>query len=203
MRSRVLLATVATVGLLASGCGSAKTSEAQPGAGNASASTKTTEATKKMDMSSMDMGSAARPSAPAKMICSADIRDAVRRSFALSSMPAAKPSWSKSDRVYSCTYRLQGANLALSVQDSLDKAKGRTYFDALQQRVPGAKKIRGMGSFGFPSFETSSGNVVFLKDGKTLRVDASALPASALPSGFSRQEAAFSVASAVIACWSE
>lgn len=197
MRARVLLGTVAMVAFLATGCGSQGTNGAQPaGRNNASASAKN------MD-TSMNMGSTDRPSTPAKMICGAEIRDAVRRSFALSAQPAAKPSWSKSDRIYSCSYRLPGGNLALSVQDSLDKAKGRTYFDALRQRVPGAKTIRGMESYGFPSFETSSGNVVFLKDGKTLRVDASALPASALPSGYSREEVAFSVASAVIACWSE
>jgi len=194
--ARAVLATMATVGLLAAGCGSAKTTEAQPGAGHASASAKN------MDMS-MNMGTADRPSAPAKMICGAEIRDAVRRTFATSGNPASAHSWSKADRVYSCTHRLPHGNLAMSVQDSLDKKSGRAYFDALRNRLPGARAITGMESYGFPAFETPEGNVVFLKDGKTLQVNAAALRGAALPPDFSREEVAFSVASAVIACWSE
>ncbi|MGI9158018.1 MAG: hypothetical protein ACR2FG_15535 [Marmoricola sp.] len=195
MRARVLLGTAATVALLATGCGSRGATGAQPDTSDhASASAK--------DMS-MNMGTGDRPSDPAKMICGAEIQDAVRRTFALSGNPSSVHSWSKSDRVYSCTYRLPHGKLAMSVQDSLDEKSGRAYFDALRKRLPGARVISGMESYGFPAFETSDGNVVFLKDGKTLRVDATSLPSAALPKGFSREEAAFSVASAVIACWSE
>jgi hypothetical protein len=45
--------------------------------------------------------------------------------------------------------------------------------------------------------------VVFLKDHKTLWVDATRVAASDLPEGTNRQDAAYGVAAAVIACWTE
>ncbi|MEP6817508.1 MAG: hypothetical protein ABI873_18365 [Marmoricola sp.] len=193
MRARALLGTVAIVGLLATGCGSGTATGSHQSAGH--------------DMSgsamNMDMSTGHGPSDSAAMICAPEIRKAVQRTFATTHKPRSVHSWSKSDRVYSCSYGLSHGNLAMSVQDSLDKNRGRAYFDALRQRLAGATTIRGLENFGFPAFKTSSGNVVFLKDGKTLQVDASAVPAKALPHGFSREEAAFSVASAVVACWTE
>ena len=56
---------------------------------------------------------------------------------------------------------------------------------------------------GLPSFATPDGNVAFLKDGKTLRVDASGLPATTLPQGSSNGEVAYAVAAAVVGCWTE
>jgi hypothetical protein len=193
MRARALIGSLALVALLATGCGSAKVSGTQHSAGH--------------DVSgspmNLDMGSASHPTNSAAMICGPEIRAAVLRTFALTAKPVATPHWSTSDRVFSCTYQLPQGRLALSVQDSLDAKQGRTYFDGLRRRLIGATPLRGMENFGFPAFKTASGRVVFLKDGKTLQVDASVLPARALPMGYSREDAAFSVASAVIGCWTE
>ncbi|MDQ6641292.1 MAG: hypothetical protein M3Y66_02230 [Actinomycetota bacterium] len=193
MRARALLAAVAVVGLLATGCGATGTT--------------TTTGTPHHDMSGMNMNmntSADKgPSGTASMICGREIRTAVKRTFALPHSPQAVPGWSKADRIFSCSYRLPRGSLVMSVQDSLDKPQGRLYFDALRHRLPGATAIRGMENFGFPAFRTATGNVVFLKDGKTLHVDASAVARRLLPPGFSRADVAYSVASAVIACWKE
>jgi hypothetical protein len=193
MRARALLGSLAVVASLATGCGSATVSGTQPKAGH--------------DVSrspmNMNMGSTSHPSNPAAMICGPEIRAAVGRTFALTGKPVSTPHWSTSDRVFSCTYQLPQGRLALSVQDSLDAKQGRTYFEGLRRRLSGATPLRGMENFGFPAFTTATGRVVFLKDGKTLQVDASALPARALPMGYSREDAAFSVASAVIGCWTE
>ncbi len=159
-----------------------------------------------MDMTtneSMDMGSAADPSAPAAMICTNEIKDAVKRTFALSETPATTDRWAVDTRLYTCDYRLPGGTFSLSVQDATDATSGRAAFDALRRDLPSAVTLRGLESFGFPAFATPSGEVAFLKDGKTLLVDASALPASSLRADYTRRDAAYSVASAVIACWTE
>lgn len=198
MKARAPLVTIATLALLATGCGTGAStrSDEHGAAGHAD-----------HDMSGMtmkDMASEDGPSKPARMICGDEIRGAVQRTFALDREPASSHRWADATRRFSCTYRLPDqASLRLSVQDSPDEKAGRRYYEALRGRLPGATPVRGMENFGFPAFETPSGNVVFLKDGKTLRVDASALPGATLPDGFSRQEAAYSVASAVVACWTE
>jgi hypothetical protein len=151
----------------------------------------------------MDMGAGRKPSQPARMICGAEIRDAVRRTFALDAEPVGIPRWSASDRLFSCTYRLPDGRLRLSVQDATQEKVGRAYFDRLRGTLAGARTVTGMDNFGLPAFETTSGRVVFLRDGKTLQVDTSVLPKAALPAGYSRAEAAYSVASAVVACWTE
>lgn len=202
MKAPALLAVLATVTMLTAGC-----SAAEGGADSTSATESTVGKPvgkpSGEDGMAMDMGSRAEPSEPASMICGAEIRQAVRRTFGLTDAPSSTPSWSQSDRVFSCTYRLPRGELALSVQDATDTKQGRAYFDRLRDRLTGATSIDGMENFGFPAFQTSSGNVVFLKDGKTLRVDASMLTDAALPQGYSRDESAYSIASAVIACWTE
>jgi hypothetical protein len=204
MRTRAALAAIATIGVLASGCasssdgGSPKKADAQH-----SASSTSGRSAGKSGMDMADMNSGTGPSAPAKLICGDEIKDAVRRTFAMSTAPTGTPTWSKADQTFSCRWQVPHGTLAMSVQDTADLKAGRAYFDRLRARLAGARRIGGMENFGFPAFSTPSGNVVFLKDGKTLRVDASSLSKSALPSGFSREDTAFSIASAVIACWSE
>ncbi len=199
MTARALLAGLALVALLTAGCSA---EVAQSGEARSTTAGASTGAPRGGGMT-MDMGAASKPSEPASMICSAEIRDAVKRTFALTSQPSATPRWSASDRIFACTYRIGGSRLRLTVQDATDAGKGTAYFGRLRHDASGAGVIGGMESFGFPAFQTPNGRVAFLKDGKTLEVDASALPSAALPAGYSREEAAYSVASAVIACWTE
>jgi hypothetical protein len=135
------------------------------------------------------------------MICGAEIRGTVKRTFGLTNPPKASHSWANG--LFSCTYALPHGALRLSVKDDLDNSAGKAYFERLRHRLPDATTLRGVQSLGFPAIETVDGNTAFLKDGKTLRVDASSVAASTLPHGFSRQDASYAVAAAVIACWTE
>jgi hypothetical protein len=200
MKANRMLAGLAVVGALTAGC--AAPDAAAPPSPAASKSPAATEDHDDMDMD-MDMSAAEEPSEPAAMICSDEIKDAVRRTFVLDAEPTGAPQWSARDRLFSCTYRLPEGRLRLSVQDATQQRVGRAYFDRLRGTLPGARTVTGMDNFGFPAFQAASGQVVFLKDGKTLQVDASSLPEAALPAGYSRAEAAYSVASAVVACWTE
>jgi hypothetical protein len=141
------------------------------------------------------------PSASARMICGTEIRHAVERTFALSAPPPAASTWTH--RMFGCTYDLPNGSLRLTVDDATDPNVGRGYFTGLRSQLTGSATIQGAEALGFPAFETPDGNVVFLKDGKTLRVDASSVPRQALPTGFSREEAAYGIAAAIIACWKE
>jgi hypothetical protein len=203
MRTPRLLVSLAVLGVLVAGCGAAGDaggSAADGGAGSSASASPTPDAGSGMDM---DMGSADKPSAPAAMICGAEIRDAVRRAFTMSGDPVGTSSWDREGRVFSCSWRVPGGRLAMSVQDATEVRAGRAHFAALRKELPGARSITGMQALGFPAFDTKSGNVVFLKDGKTLRVDATSLSEDALPQGFTRRETAYSVAAAVIGCWTE
>jgi hypothetical protein len=144
---------------------------------------------------------ARRPSDSARMICSEDVQRSVQRIFGLRSRPSPTSSWA--DHVFTCTYRLRTGRLVLSVQDSTDVSAGARYFKASQQRLGDARPLRGLAGFGLPSYETDAGMVGFLKDGKTLQVDATALARAAGPDHQSRTDVAYAVAADVVACWSE
>lgn len=143
------------------------------------------------------------PSAAAAMICSLEIAQAIQGAFALPNVPTATDGWH--DRAYTCTYQLPAGHLALSVQDLDREPAGRDWFDALSQRLDRARPITGLQSLGFPAVETpgSVGSVAFLKDHKTLWVDAGDVAATDLPPGFNRTAGAYSIAAHVIACWEE
>jgi hypothetical protein len=110
-------------------------------------------------------------------------------------------SWAH--RTFTCSYPLAHGDLRMSVEDLDAAGPGRAYFDSLRGRLDGASPIVGLAAFGFPAFETPQGDVVFLKDHKTLWVDATRVGAADLPQGTNRQDAAYGVAAAVIACWTE
>jgi hypothetical protein len=155
----------------------------------------------------MSMGSATseagrqRPSESAEMVCSDEIHTAVARTFQQPSLAAGTSTWV--DRMFTCTYRLDAGPLVLSVQNSVPGPSGPAYFAALRASDGSARLFTGLQAFGLPSYETSSGRVVFLKDGKTLVVDAGRLPRIAGPEGQSRSEVAYAIAADVIGCWSE
>jgi hypothetical protein len=145
-----------------------------------------------------NMTSTRGPSAPARMICDPEIQRQVARIFELDDVPA-KSRWA--NELYSCTYQLPTGSLVLSVQDATKVAQGRKYFADVERDLPGAERIRGVLSFGLPALQTTDGTVAFLRDGKTLTVDATALPRRANPDGQSPSEVAYAVAAAVVACW--
>ena len=205
MRTGLMAAVAATAALVA-GCGTTAQHGDHPAKDPAKdlASMSGMEGTSGMDLAGMHMraGSAkGRPSAAAAMICTGETGAAVKRTFQLGAVPHKQQMWMPS--VYGCTWTLPHSTLDLAVDDATDPAKGRMRFAQLKAATPGAQKVGGMASFGFPAFQSSSGMVVFLKDGKVLSVDARHVSDQDLPKGFSREDVAYGVASAVIACWSE
>jgi hypothetical protein len=199
MKTRALLVSLATVSLLASACSSGDAS----GSADPSPAAHSSSGMSGHDMSAAEMAAMGGPSAAARMICSDEIRLVLQRTFNLTRLPTPARSWSANNLTLSCSYRLPGGTLRMTVQDAPDARTGRPHFERLRADLPGATPLRGVQSLGFPAFETRSGSVVFLKDGKTLRVDASDLATDGLPAGFTRSEAAYGVAAAVIACWTE
>lgn len=142
-----------------------------------------------------------QPTDAATMICSDEIGHAIERAADLDAMPANHHLWIPP--VYTCVWHLENSRLTMSVDDVSDPKVGEANFEELRASVDGAEDLPGMQSFGLPAFEASSGVVGFLKDGKSLLVDARALTPADLPADFTRQEVAYAVASAVIACWTE
>lgn len=189
MRARGIPAAVAvaaTAAVLLAGCGDRAATPASPS--TAGAMTRMAQA-------------GSHPSSTAAMVCGDEIGDAVKRLFGTSAIPPRSHSWS--DQLFSCTYAVAAGSLRLSVKDLTEAEPGRTYFDSLRTRLGSPALITGLENLGFPAFETTAGEVAFLKDGKTLLVDASGLSADQLPRGYSRQDTAYSIASAVIGCWTE
>lgn len=148
-----------------------------------------------------DDGQGAGPSQAASMICGREIRGAVAHTLQIHTAPRGLHSFDH--RLFRCSYLLHAGELRLSVKDLDTPGPGRAYFEALRSRLPLAEAVTGVESLGFPSFQTPHGDVAFLKDHKTLWVDASRLRVMALPSGMTRTEVAYGVAAAVVACWAE
>lgn len=198
--SKGLPAALLVVAAVLSGCSTA--AEGMPGgapSGHASM-----HLSPGMDMSSMaglDRSARSGPSETARMICGPEIQAAVRRTLQRDSTPRPTHTWK--GRVFTCTYPVGSRSVVMSVDDARKDSAGAAYFAKLRQSLPGARRIRGLESFGFPAVQTADGQVAFLKDGRTLFVDVSDLDPRALPSGLSREQAAYGIAAAVIACWTE
>lgn len=197
MRSRLQKwAWLAALPILVTGCAATQAS-VQPVADRSKSSG--------MSMSpGMSMSSDTQQGAPseaARMICSGEVRHNVQQTLGLDTLPAGKATWVHGR--YTCTYRLEAGKLALSVQDSPDLASGDRYFEKSRQQAGPTQPLRGLLGLGLPSYKTHSGTVAFLKDGKSLLVDASGLPREYGPDHQSRFDLAYAIAADVVACWSE
>ena len=133
------------------------------------------------------------------MICGSEIRRDVAMIMDLPSPPAAAASWA--GHLYTCAYHLPGGRLVLSVKDASDVTAARTYFSALVQHLRSASALTGLPALGLPAYQATAGTVVFLKDDKTLEVDATGLPAQTGPDHQTREAVAYAIAADVLACW--
>ncbi len=140
------------------------------------------------------------PSHAALMVCDGQVESAVASILQIEGDIAPAPSWDAP--MFTCTYDIDGAPLVLSVHDATDPATGEQHFAETQASL-GATEIEGMLGLGLPSFSTGDGMVGFLRDGKTLLVDATALPDSLAGGTMTPDEAAYAAASAVLVCWVE
>lgn len=139
------------------------------------------------------------PSASALMVCSPEIKKDVATVLALTSTPATTSTWT--DHLYTCTYHLASGTLVLSVKESADAPSANAYFTALQQHLGTTTPLTGAQGLGNPGYQSPSGAVVILKDGKTLQVDATALPPASGANKLSRADVAYEIATDVIGCW--
>ncbi|MCU1438822.1 MAG: hypothetical protein JWP66_1909 [Naasia sp.] len=134
------------------------------------------------------------------MVCEGQVLVAVTTIFALDARATGTWAWAEPD--FTCTYDIKGEPLTLTVHDVEDPAAGEQYFADLKASLPNVTEIEGMAGLGMPSFSTPEGIVAFLRDGKTLTVDATALPDGLGASGTrNREQSAYNLASAVLACW--
>jgi hypothetical protein len=135
------------------------------------------------------------------MICNDETKGDVSKILALKAPTRTDSAWA--DSTYTCTYRLDGGPLVISVKESPDPASARKHFDSLQTKLPGAEPIKGLANLGFPAYQTPDGSVIFLKDSSTLHVDATRLPAALGPDSVTPAAFSYQVATTILACWTE
>jgi hypothetical protein len=142
----------------------------------------------------------AEPSPAARMVCDGDVSADVERILGLDGEPTRNASWA--EPMYTCTYSLDEGPLVLSVHDATDAKSGRDHFETLRTTFDDTKDLAGMYGLGLPAYETDDGTVVFIKDNKTLQVDATQLPDGLGPDNDLDQTGlAYAVATSVLACW--
>jgi hypothetical protein len=142
---------------------------------------------------------AAEPSAAAAMICSADIRDAIRSVLALPQPVEGEDAFGSGH--YTCTYSLDGGPLELTVHEAADPTGAEAYADSIRGDFGTAEDIEGLANLGFPAYRTDEGAVVFVKDSMVLVVDAREISVAAGVDAPSRADAAYQIATNVLACW--
>jgi hypothetical protein len=143
--------------------------------------------------------STAGPSASALMVCGTEIQVAVETILAATPAPATTSTWT--DHLYTCTYHLASGTLVLSVKESPDAASANTYLTTLRHQLGSTTPLTGSEGLGNPGFQNAAGNVVVLKDDKTLHVDATGLPATSGASKLSRADVAYEVTTDILGCW--
>lgn len=139
---------------------------------------------------------AAKPSASALMICSADVRGDLAEVLAMKQIPAGRHTFANGR--YTCTYRLADGPLLLSVQDEPDAAATTKYFRTLRDRLGMTAPLDGLGE---GAYGTDDGTVVLRKDNHVLRVDASRMSAVIGRQHAKRNDFAYEVATVILGCW--
>ncbi|MFE9122372.1 hypothetical protein [Streptomyces sp. NPDC007172] len=209
-RRRIRLYTLAAAVLAAVAAGCASENASTPAATgtvvstNASTPTGTSaspDASMRPGMQMPGMTQAAAPSASALMVCGPEIRADVVKILAPPHAPTTTTTWT--DHLYTCTYHLPGGQLVLSVKESPNTASADAYFQSLRKQLGTTTQLTAAQGLGNPGYESASGTVVILKDGKTLRVDATGMPAASGPHQLSRADLAYEIASDILGCWSE
>lgn len=140
------------------------------------------------------------PSETASMICGGQVADDVRRLTGVDALPEPSTSWQAP--MFTCTFELPAGPLVLTVHDTDDLAEGDAHFEARRAALAPTRELKGMYGLGLPAFETARGTAAFIRDGKTLEVDATALPTGLGPDGsLDQADLAYAVATSVLACW--
>ena len=139
--------------------------------------------------------SAAQPSAAAKMVCSADTAGSIAAALGLKKAPTGEADWKAPD--YICSYALAAGTLVVSVHQSGSAAAGTQYIDTLRTTLH-ATPAAGLTEV---AYQNTRGDVLLLKDGDVLHVDAHALPAAFGATDQHRDAFAYEIASDILGCW--
>lgn len=139
-----------------------------------------------------------RPSAAELMICADETRADVAQVLGLKTKPTTNSNWQ--NHIYTCSYRLPMGNLVIAVKQSPDRAAAQTLFETGRSRLPGAKKLDGLGE---GSYGANAGTVVLIKDNDVLTVDATRLPAVFGSQQSKRFDFAYEIASDILGCWTD
>lgn len=137
----------------------------------------------------------AKPSAAAAMICSAEARGDIATALGVRSIRAGVAQWHAPH--YRCSYALPMGTLVLSVHEAGSPAAGAAYLTSLRQHLH-ASKVAGLTE---QAYSTPAGDVLLLKDGDVLHVDATGLPAVFGPQHQKRTDLAYEIASDILGCW--
>ena len=138
----------------------------------------------------------AGPSAAALMICARETRESIATVLNLRVTPTPTGRWN--EPTYTCTYDLPQGRLVLSVRESVTHGAATRYADQVRRRMPGARPLAGLTDLAYGS---PDGTVVLVKDGDTLRVDATGMPAQFGPEGQKRTDFAYEISSDILGCW--
>ncbi|MEO7752075.1 MAG: hypothetical protein ABIS35_01540 [Terracoccus sp.] len=142
----------------------------------------------------------AEPSAKTKMVCGDETMDNVKGLAGVDTVPT-KTSWK--DGLFTCTYDLAEGQLIITVKQSADADAAKAHFDGIRKGVDEARDLTGLESLGVPSYRTTDGLAVFVKDEMTLTVDPTRLAATVGPEKTERSSFAYTVATTILACWTE
>lgn len=152
-----------------------------------------------MDHDAASTGAEGEPSEAAAMICSPEIRDAIASVLALPAAVEGEDSYMHGH--YACDYPLEGGPLELSVHEAADADEAQAYADSVRTDYGTAEDIEGLANLGFPAYRTAEGAVVFVKDSMVLVVDAREVAVSDAGGASTRTDAAYQIATNVLACW--
>jgi hypothetical protein len=130
------------------------------------------------------------------MVCDPQIRHDIAAILALPAPATVTSTWAHG--VFTCTYRLRGGALVLSVRQSPDNTTAGAYFQSEHQRVGIGRELFGLGD---SAFATAAGSVFVVKHTMTLQVDPTQLPATLAASTASKAMVADLIANDIMGCW--
>lgn len=193
-----VVVTATSVGLALAACSASSTTSRGPALPVSPAAIAHTPGMVMPDGSTMGATAAPTggPSPAALMVCSDDVRGHIQQALRLPSAPTGTGVWSGD--IYTCTYRLPGGALVLSVREAKDRATTSRNLAAVKASTHATDNLIGLTP---DASGDTDGIVVLSKDNDVLTVNASGLPEEFGPEQSHRPDFAYEIASDVLGCW--
>ena len=137
------------------------------------------------------------PSKSAQMVCVGEARADIAKSLGVKDTRVTKPTWTKAEHLYSCTYVYPNGKIGLSVKELSSEKQTTAYFERLLKQYGKKQELIGLGQGGWV---LKNGDVVVRKDYKVLHVDASGLPKHFQPL-MRPEDVATAVGVTIMGCW--